>query len=98
MAGDYGVSGMSYRRALDNGKYDEAVTDPQAGDEIRFDLVLGGDAVKAVIRCDNGPVDFITQTYDASGEIVGEVTADSPAWSVVFLGADGAEINRVNFW
>ena len=63
VVGDYGVSGMSYRRALDNGS-----------------------------------VDFITQTYDASGEIVGEVTADSPAWSVVFLGADGAEINRVNFW
>ena len=98
VAGDYGVSGMRYRRALGNGKYEEDVTDPQPGDEIRFDLELGGDAVVAAIYGYNGSVDFLTANFDVSCEVVGEVTADSPFWGVVFLDAQGVELNRVEFW
>ena len=99
LEGDYGVSRMSYRRALDNGKYEEQLVNPQAGDEIRFDLVLGGDAAAAVVnRFSDESVEFETTYFVESGEIVGLVTKENPQWFVMFLDAQGNELSRVEFW
>lgn len=96
--GEYGVSGMEYRRPLRNGSYEEQIAHPEIGDEIRFDLVLGGDAVIAALYRYNGSVDFLTTTFVASCEVIGEVTAENPIWGVMFLDAEGKELNRVEFW
>lgn len=97
--GDYGVNLMEYRRPLGNGKYEEGILHPQAGDEIRFDLVLGGDAVMAVVnRYRDNTVEFETQLYETSGEVTGIVLSDDPVWYVMFMDAQGAELNRVEFW
>lgn len=96
--GEYGVSAMEYRRILMNGSYDEQLTDPQPGDEIRFDLVLGGDAEIAAVYGYNGSVDFLTTTFDASCEVIGEVNSENPIWGVIFLDAEGNVLNRIEFW
>ena len=97
LEGEYGVSAMAYRRALAGGRYDERVFSAQAGDEIRFDLVLGGDAVKAVLYGYGDSVDFLTTTYETSCEVTGEVAAPNPSWGVVFLDSEGNELKRIDF-
>lgn len=98
VAGNYGVSGMEYRRALADGRYEEQVLSPEVGDEIRFDLVLGGDAAVAAIYKYHDSVDFVTTTFTESCEVVGKVTSENLVWGVMFLDADGNELNRVEFW
>lgn len=96
--GEYGVSGMAYRRPLGNGQYEELIAHPQMGDEIRFDLVLGGEAVIAAIYQYHDSADFLTTTFDASCEVTGEVTGGELVWGVMFLDGEGKELNRVEFW
>lgn len=98
LEGEYGVSGMEYRRAKANGGYEEGLLAPEPGDEIRFDLTLGGDATTAVIYAYGDTVDFLTVMTSASGEITGTVTAEHPSWGVLFLDAEGTELNHVTFW
>lgn len=99
LEGDWGVNGMEYRRSLGNNKYEEGLLTPQAGDEIRFDLVLGGDAVAAVVnRFQDESVEFETTYYAESAEVTGVVTKENPQWFVMFLDDAGNELNRVEFW
>ena len=98
LEGDYGVSGMEYRRPLADGSFMEALPDPQVGDEIRFTLTLGGDAARAVLYGRSGSVDFLTTMLTESGEVTGTVTSANPTWGVQFLDAQGNELNRVDFW
>ncbi len=71
------------------------VLKPQSGDQIRFDLVLGGEAAQAVLYGYNATVDFQQITYTQSGEVTGEVLQETPAWGVMFLDAEGNELDRV---
>lgn len=96
--GDYGVSGMEYRRLLANGSYEEQILSPEIGDEIRFDLVLGGDATMAAIYKYNDSVDFVTTTFTESCEVIGEVTSENLVWGMIFMDAEGKVLNRVEFW
>ena len=94
--GDYGMSAIEYRRPLLNGQYEDMVTAPQAGDEVRFDLVLGGEAASAALYS-NGTVHFQPSYFTESGEVVGIVTGDSPSWGVIFMDADGNVVNQADF-
>lgn len=101
--GDYGVGEMEYRRLNANGTYQEGILVPQAGDEIRFDIALGGDAVMAVIYAGQG-VSFEETNFSESREVIGVVTDDEalmpgagPIWTVIFLNANGEEIDFVAF-
>lgn len=96
--GEYGVSGMEYLRPLGNGQYEERVAHPRAGDEIRFDLVLGGEAAIAAIYKYHDSVDFLTTTFDESCEVTGEVMGENLVWGVMFLDGEGRELSRVEFW
>lgn len=98
MDSDYGVSGLEYRRKQDDGTWEEGILHPTAGDEIRFNLVLGGDATIAAIYKYNDSVDFLMTTFVESCEVIGEVTSDNLVWGVMFLDAWGKEIDRVEFW
>ena len=91
VTGDYGVGGLQYLRD------GEAVLAPAAGDTIRFDLTLGGDAVIASIYSTDASVAFDLGAYEASGEVTGQVVGDAPVWGVVFLDANGAQIGSVVF-
>lgn len=97
VTGAYGVSGMEYRHPFIDGSYEEGVQSPKAGDEIRFDLVLGGDAVTAVVYGYDASVDFKETTIESEGEVVGRVNAENPQWGVVFLDAQGNAIGQVEF-
>ena len=91
VTGDYGVSSLEYLR---DGK---AVLAPQAGDAISFDLVLDGDAAAAVVYGYGDSVNFVETTYEKSGKITGEVTADAPEWGVIFLDEEGNPLDQVEF-
>ena len=95
---DFGVSEMEYRRPVFGGDYEEQILKPQAGDEIRFDLVLGGEAVVASIYDLNGSVDFLTTTFTESCEVIGDVVSEELAWGVVFLDGENNVVSRVEFW
>lgn len=95
LAGDYGLSAIEYRRPAATG--DEGlILAPQPGDQLRFDLVLGGDAVAAALYSD-GSVTFQPSYFTDSGEVTGTVTGDAPSWGVIFLDADGNPLTRADF-
>ncbi len=70
---------------------------PEAGDEIHFELVIGGEAAEAVLYGYNGTVDFPLVTFHESGEVFGKVLKEDPAWGVMFLDDQGNELNRAEF-
>ena len=98
MDSEYGVSGMEYRRELYDGVWEDGISHPQVGDQIRFDLVLGGDAAMAAIYKYNDSADFLMTTFEKSCEVIGEVTSEELVWGVMFLDAWGNELSRVEFW
>lgn len=93
---DFGVSEMEYRRAQSNGGYDSGIVTPKAGDEIRLDIVLGGEATTAVLYQYSG-ADFGVTTFTESGEVIGTVTAEDPDWGVLFFDASGNQVGVVQF-
>ena len=94
LEGDYGISAMQYRRPQGDG-YEEGVLTPKKGDELRFDLVLGGDAVAAVVYRGNEAVDFAVTNDDQTSEVIGQVTGENPVWGVLFMDAQGNLIDRI---
>lgn len=97
LGGEYAVSGMGYRRPQANGQYEESVMTAQAGDEIGFDLVLGGEAKSAVLYSRDASVDFPTVYFEESSQIKGIVTGDIPAWGVMFFDAAGGQLAQIEF-
>ena len=72
------------------------VADPDTGDDIRFDLVMGGDAAFAVIYSDNDSVYFDEIQYESSTEVTGKVVKDDLSWGVVFLDANGGVLQAID--
>lgn len=67
----------------------EVTTSPKAGDTVSFDITLGGDAVTAVLFCENGSVKFPALEYKQSGRVIGQVMDSHLIWGVIFLNTDG---------
>ena len=83
VVGDYGVGGLYYGSAA------SPTLAPKAGDAIGFNLLLGGDAARAVIYCEDDSVAFDAMELAESGPVTGAVVADAPSWGVVFLDETG---------
>ena len=98
--GDWGVSNMEYLHYEEGSEDGETVMHPTAGDTISFDLVLGGDAVRAIVYSygEDATVDFLVQVYDESGVVTGTVLAENPAWGVQFMDADNNVLSREDFF
>ena len=94
--GDYGVSELEYRRPKGDGQYEGGIGQPKAGDEIRFDLVLGGDAVLAALYVRSG-AEFVLTNFTESCEVIGTALDEDPYWGVIFLDADGEVLQQVEF-
>ena len=69
---------------------------PEAGDRVDFDLVMGGDAVYAVVYSQNDSVRFAEQEFTRSGHVVGSVIRNDVSWGVVFLNDNGDIIENVD--
>ena len=72
-----------------------AKLNPEVGDIIHFDLLLGGDAKIAVVYSGNGSAKFDQIEYAESGVVTGTVTKEDLQWGVVFLNADGEQVEYV---
>lgn len=68
---------------------------PMAGDEIHFDLVLGGDAKTAVVYSDNESALFPVMSFTESGPVMGSVAKDALDWGVVFLGENNEVVQVI---
>ena len=75
---------------------DVAVVKPDAGDKVRFDLVIGGGAQLAVLYSENGSVEFKEIEYTESASIEGTVLSDDVSWGVAFYDANGAIFDTIN--
>ena len=102
--GDFGVSGLYYSAPVaqpEEGEEAEAVEPapkavPGVGDDIHFDLVLGGEATSAVIFYQTDCVSFGTLEYSESCAVTGTVTDANLSWGVVFLDANMNILETVN--
>lgn len=80
---DFGVNALEYRRADGEDSYEGGILNPQAGDEVCFELILGGDAVSATVFA-YGDITFEEIHFTEGCEIIGTVTGSNPDWEVVF--------------
>lgn len=100
VTGEWGISGLYYSAPAEAAEGENAPEDapveyktkPEVGDTITFDVVLGGEAVAAVIFSENGSVKFDTPEYEESATAVGTVIGEDVDWGVVFLDEDGQVI------
>ncbi len=69
--------------------YGEPTLKPLKDDKLVFDLVVGGDVVKAVPYSENGSVLFDSLEYSASQTVVADIIGNEVEWGIVFLNADG---------
>jgi hypothetical protein len=80
--------------AIDPSKY---VLKPDVGDKVFFDIVIGGDAVLAVLYSDNGSVEFDGIEYTQSGPVQGTVTGEDVQWGVAFYDANDYIFDTIDF-
>lgn len=91
LEGDYGISSLKYQRP--NGSAGpETVLIPEPGDEVSFDVVLGGAAKSAALFCWSDSMAFESLMVTESGTVTGQVLGDRPAWGIIFLDQDGNEL------
>jgi len=69
--------------------YGEPTLKPLKDDKLVFDLVVGGDVVKAVPYSENGSVLFDSLEYSTSQTVVADIIGNEVEWGIVFLNADG---------
>lgn len=91
LEGDYGAGSLCYRRPAKNGEM-EVVLTPAAGDEVTFDLTLGGEAKSAALLCWDESVSFDTPLLRESATVTGHILTDDPAWGIVFMDENGQEL------
>lgn len=91
MEGDYGAGNLQYRRLVKEEEY-ETVLAPTPGDEVAFDITLGGDAKMAALYCWDDTMAFDSVTIKESGTVVGHVLKENPAWGIVFMDENGNEL------
>ena len=70
---------------------------PDVGDKVFFDIVIGGDAVLAVLYSDNGSVEFDEIEYTQSGPVQGTVTGEDVQWGVAFYDANDYIFDTIDF-
>lgn len=73
------------------------VLKPDVGDKVFFDIVIGGDAVLAVLYSDNGSVEFDGIEYTQSGPVQGTVTGEDVQWGVAFYDANDYIFDTIDF-
>ena len=95
VTGDFGVNGLFYAAPVEEGQQSVASIQHNVGDEIHFDLLMGGDAKTAVVYSDNDSVAFDARTFEESGAVTGVVTQKDLRWGVVFLNENGEPVGVV---
>ena len=71
---------------------------PVAGDELTFELVMGGNAATAVVYSTNGSVSFDTIEYTASCTVTGKILNKDVSWGIVFLDDNGEIIKELDMF
>ena len=92
---EFGVGGLRYLKPADEGEKAETTFTPVVGDTVQFDLKLGGDATEAVVFSENDSVYFEPFQFTESGTITGTVTGDDVSWGIIFLDAEGLQLDML---
>ena len=110
VTGDYGIGGLYYCTPVAEEETDEPVEvdevveepcsdpkyNPEQGDRVFFDVVLGGDAKVAVMNSENGSVYFDSVEYTETGRVSGTVVGEDVSWGVVFLDENGDVLDYIS--
>ena len=67
----------------------EVTLRPVKGDVMTLNIVIGGEAVSAVVYSENGSVLFDRQEVRSSSPVTGQILDNDVSWGIVFLNADG---------
>lgn len=107
---DYGVSEVQYRSLVDDDYEVNMGTNVKAGEELKFDLLIGGEAKSALVMSEfvargegeaaEAMISFEQFLFTESCEVVGEVLVDNPAWYVYFYSTEvpeGEPIANIEF-
>lgn len=109
--GDYGIGNLYYSAPVEveateeEGEAEAAEAQsgeveyklvPEVGDQITFDLVMGGDATAAVVYSENDSVFFPTPQFTESCTVTGSITGEELDWGVVFLDEAGTVLYIVD--
>ena len=113
VTGDFGVNGLYYSVGSGEEAEGETEAEgpseaeepenieytiaPGAGDELTFDLLMGGDAVSAVVYSENGSVEFPVSEFTESGPVRGYVAGSDVSWGIVFLDKNGDVLDVIDF-
>ena len=67
----------------------EVTLRPVKGDVMTLNIVIGGEAVSAVVYSENGSVLFDRQEVRSSSPVTGQILDNDVSWGIVFLNANG---------
>ena len=94
VGGEYGVGGLRFTHEGD----DAPLAQPAAGDLVKFDLQLGGDAAMAAIESANGSVTCDAgEGFAQSCEVTLRLLDDDFQWTVYFLDDAGNAVDVLDF-
>ena len=91
LEGEYGMGNLQYRHQVKEEEYETVLT-PAPGDEVVFDVTLGGEAKMAALYCWDDTMAFDSVTIKESGTVVGHVLKESPEWGIIFMDEKGNEL------
>ena len=74
----------------------EVTMRPVKGDVMTLDVVIGGEAVSAVVYSENGSVLFDKQEIKFSSPVTGQILDNNVTWGIVFLNADGDVLDVIS--
>ncbi len=94
VGGDYGVGGLRFTHEGD----DAPISQPAAGDLVKFELQLGGGATMAAIESADGSATCAEgDSFTESGEVVLHLENDDFQWTVYFLDDAGNAVGYLDF-
>ena len=92
--GEYGVGGLRFTHEGDGAP----LSQPAAGDLVKFDLQLGGDATMAAVESANGSVTCAEgDSFTESGEVVLRLEDDDFKWTIYFMDDAGNAVDVLDF-
>ena len=102
---DFGISSLYYSAPAgefeddeEEDKTPEPKYNPVKGDTINFDVVVGGDAVAAVMISENDSVQFDIVQCTETTHVTGTIVGDDMNWGVVFVDANDEPIDFVSLF
>lgn len=92
---EFGIGDLRYTKPAEEDEEPEITAAPAVGDNVRFELKLGGNAKEAVVFSENDSVYFEPFQFTESGTVTGTVTGEDVGWGIIFLDEEGKQLDML---